>query len=96
MTARFFASLDSVLIDERSRFQSKVRARTAVFTWVEGWCKVASFDVVEEACVPVETTPETVWPSNQKPSAEVDQLLYAHCSFSSERSTATARPFGDA
>lgn len=36
MAERFFASLDCELLDRR-RFKSKLEARLAVFTWIEGW-----------------------------------------------------------
>ena len=36
MAESFFASLEGELI-ERNTFQSKVQARMAVFTWIEGW-----------------------------------------------------------
>ncbi|TDU31193.1 CP4-57 regulatory protein AlpA [Panacagrimonas perspica] len=36
MAESFFASLECELIDRRS-FKSKAEARTALFTWIEGW-----------------------------------------------------------
>ncbi|OHX21900.1 hypothetical protein BI344_05195 [Chromobacterium sphagni] len=36
MAESFFASLEGELI-ERNSFRSKVEARMAVFTWIEGW-----------------------------------------------------------
>ena len=36
MAERFFASLECELIERRS-WRSKAEARTALFTWIEGW-----------------------------------------------------------
>ena len=36
MAESFFASLECELIDRRS-FKTKAEARTALFTWIEGW-----------------------------------------------------------
>lgn len=36
MAESFFATLECELIDRRS-FKSKAEARTALFTWIEGW-----------------------------------------------------------
>lgn len=36
MAESFFASLECELLDRRS-FKSKIEARQAVFTWIEGW-----------------------------------------------------------
>lgn len=36
MAESFFASLECELIDRRS-WKSKAEARTALFTWIEGW-----------------------------------------------------------
>ncbi len=36
MAESFFASLECELIDRRS-FRTKAEARTALFTWIEGW-----------------------------------------------------------
>lgn len=43
MAESFFASLECELIDRRS-FITKAEARTALFTWIEGWCNPRRLD----------------------------------------------------